>query len=52
MPLERVVPVSTSPTEKPMTPVPKHTIRNTTPKMKIYPVKESPPLVELRSIFA
>jgi hypothetical protein len=52
MPLERVVPVSTSPTEKPSSPIPKHTIRNTTPKMKVYPVKESPPLVELRSIFA
>ena len=51
--LERVVPVSTSPLEKPIEkPVAKLIIRNTTPKMKVYPVKESPPLIELRSIFA
>ena len=55
--LERVIPVSTSSSPEGMTkpaekPVAKPIIRNTTPKMKVYPVKESPPLIELRSIFA
>jgi len=55
--LERVIPVSTSSSPEGIVksvqkPVVKPIIRNTTPKMKVYSVKESPPLIELRSIFA
>jgi hypothetical protein len=54
MVLEREVPVSTSPLEKSVKqPVIKqHPLRTVTPKMKVHSVKEPPPLIELRSLFA
>jgi len=53
MELEREVPVSTSPLDKSVKrPVVKHPLRTVTPKMKLHSVKEPPPLIELRSIFA
>jgi len=54
MVLEREVPVSTSPLEKTVKQpnVKQHSLRTVTPKMKVHSVKEPPPLIDLRSIFA